>query len=669
MSAAPAGSAPPLASSFSGAPPRRASLWGSERFLLGLLVLLSSLPYINILWNGFVYDDDIQVLKNPYIRDFSHLNAIFTTTVWSYAGGARGVTNYYRPLMTLTYLFCHKVFGYHPFGFHLASIALNTAVVCLLFIVTQRIFQNRALAFVAAALFALHPIHTEAVDWIAAVTDLELAFFFLLSFWFFLRLEGARGRQLVLLECGMAVSFILALLSKEPAAVLPFLAIFYEHACREDRNLTSWPQKLARYGALWLILAGYLALRVRLFGFAPSVSRPHMPLNAVAFSAVALVGQYVEKMLWPVRLSAYYVFPQDLAGLLPYILAGCAALIACALLMIYFWKKERKVWFGFVWFFLALAPVLNARWMPPNVFAERYLYLPSIGLCWVGAWACLRAWRRAESTRGVVWRRGIMTAAVIVAALCAARIVTRNPVWKNDLTFYIQTLAASPGAADMRNNLGMYYWAHADLKDAGEQWEMALAEQPSSTYLLDNMGLLRIRQKRFAEAVVFFERALALTPTDADAHTGLGEAYQKMGRRDQAERELTEAVKLAPLDVRPLVRLGELYFDEGKYSQAEEEFKASIRALPTLRGWFGLGLVHWVEGERAGAEQAFKTALRLDPVDSRPYFMLGLLYGSENRTAEAIREYEKGLKIDPENQTALAALAKLKSQASTPAHP
>ncbi|HET7101436.1 MAG TPA: tetratricopeptide repeat protein, partial [Terriglobia bacterium] len=364
-----------------------------------------------------------------------------------------------------------------------------------------------------------------------------------------------------------------------------------------------------------------------------------------------------------------YVFPQDLAGLLPYVLAGCAALIAGALLIAYFWKKERRVCFGFVWFFLALAPVLNARWMPPNVFAERYLYLPSAGFCWVVAWACLRAWRRAESTTGVVWRRGIMTAAVIVAALFAARIVTRNPVWKDDLTFYTQTLAASPGATDLRNNLGMYYWNRGDLKNAGKQWEMALAEQPSSTLLLDNMGLLRIRQKRFAEAVVFFERSLALTPQDADAHTGLGEAYQKMGRRDQAERELTEAVKLAPLDVRPLVRLGELYFDEGKYSQAEEEFKASIRALPTLRGWFGLGLVHWVEGQPARAEQTFKAAMRLDAEDSRPYFMLGLLYGSESRTAEAIREYEMGLKIDPANQTALAALAKLKNQTSDPSHP
>lgn len=262
-----------------------------------------------------------------------------------------------------------------------------------------------------------------------------------------------------------------------------------------------------------------------------------------------------------------------------------------------------------------------------------------------------------------------MAAAGVLAALLITRIVTRNPVWKNDLTFYTQTLAASPGAADMRNNLGMYYWAHADLKDAGEQWERALAEQPSSTYLLDNMGLLRIRQKRFEEAVVFFERALALTPRDADAHTGLGEAYQKMGLKDQAERQLTEAVKLAPLDVRPLVRLGELYFDEGKYGQAEEEFKASIRALPTLRGWFGLGLVHWVKGDRAGAERAFETARQLDPGDSRPYFMLGLLYGSENRTADAIHEYEKGLKINPDNKTALAALAKLKKTASNPSHP
>jgi len=644
------------------------SIWRSDRFLIALLALISLLPYVNTLWNGFVYDDDTQVLKNPYIRDFSHLKAIFTTTVWSYAGGVRGSTNYYRPVMDLTYIFCHKIFGYQPWGFHLTSLIFNAAVVCLLFIVTRRIFQSRAVAFGAAALFALHPVHTEAVDWIAAVTDLELAFFFLLAFWFFLRLEETGGRKNGLMQLGIIASFGLALLSKEPAVTLPFLATFYEHACRSDRLQTPLSLKMRRYAALWLLLIAYLLLRIRVLGaFTPVPSARQMSADAVIFSAIALAGHYLEKMIWPFHLCAFYVFPNAFATLLPRIIAGCAALIVCAGIMIYFWNRERAVCFGFTWFFVTLAPVLNARWMPTNAFAERYLYLPSVGLCWVGAWLGWRLWRAAKATQA--WRQAFAAGACAVAIVLIVRIVTRNPVWKNDLIFYTETLKASPGAADMRNNLGMYYWDRQNLEAAGREWEQALQIEPRATYILDNLGLLRIKQKRYEEAVVYFQRSLDITLKDADAHTGLGEAYAKMGLRQKAESELLTAVALAPLDVRPLVHLGELYFDEGKYDLAEKEFLASIRALPTLRGYFGLGLIHWVRGDRAGAEQAFKTALRLDPSDGRPYFMLGLLYGSMGRTADAIREYEAGLKVDPTNHTALVALAKLKGQATASKSP
>jgi tetratricopeptide (TPR) repeat protein len=635
--------------------------WRSDRFLTGFLVLFSLLPYVNTLWNGFVYDDDIQVLKNPYIRDFSHLKAIFVTTVWSYAGGVQGSTNYYRPVMDLTYLFCHKIFGYQPWGFHLTSLIFHAAVVCLLFIVTRRIFQSTPVAFGSAALFALHPIHTEAVDWIAAVTDLELAFFFLLAFWFFLRLRETEARESGIMQLGMIVSFGLALLSKEPAVTLPFLATFYEHALGPDRFQTRFSLKVRRYATLWLLLIAYLILRIAALGaFTPVPSSRQMPADAVIFSAIALVGHYLEKMIWPFRLCAFYIFPNSFAILVPRIIAGSAALIVCIGIMFYFWNRERAVCFGFIWFFVTLAPVLNARWMPTNVFAERYLYLPSVGLCWVGAWLGWRLWGVAKEVRA--WRWALAAGGAALAILLIVRIVTRNSIWKNDLTFYTETLRASPRAAEMHNNLGMYYWDRQNLEAAGKEWEQALEIEPRATYILDNLGLLRVRQKRYEEAVVYFQRSLDIAPQDVDAHTGLGEAYAKMGLREKAETELRTAVALAPLDVRPLVHLGELYFDEAKYDLAEREFLASIRALPTLRGYFGLGLVHWVRGDRAAAEEAFKTALRLDPSDGRPYFMLGLLYGSMGRTADAIREYEAGLKVDPTNHVALAALAKLKGR-------
>ncbi|MGH9351744.1 MAG: tetratricopeptide repeat protein, partial [Terriglobia bacterium] len=617
----------------------------------------------NILLNGFVYDDDLQVLQNPYVRDLGHLKQIFTTTVWSFQGGAQGITNYYRPVMTLTYAFCHTLFGFRAAGFHLVSIVMNAAVVCLVFVVARRVFQDRALAFLAATLFALHPVHTEAVDWIAAVTDLEAAFFFLLAFWFFLSLRGATGKRWAVLQAAMLASYALALLSKESAAALPVIAAIYEHACREDRQHTSFLVKLRRYGALGWVLAAYLGVRIYFLGaFAPVAPRHDLGFNEVALSALALAGHYVEKMFWPVRLCAAYVFPASLGALLPRILAGLAVTAVCVLLMAYFWKRERRVFFGLAWFFVTLAPVLNIRWMPDFAFAERYLYLPSVGFCWVLGWLGLKLWRKCAAV-DATWKRAAAALACVLAVLMVVRIVIRGRDWKNDLTFYKSTLKVAPDALIIRNDLGNYYWDQGDLADAQQQWEKAYQLQPNAAYVLDNLGLLRLRQKRYEEAAIFFERSLAVTPKDEGAHTGLGQAYSAMGVKQKAEQELLAAIMLAPLDVRPRVSLGELYFDEGRYAEAAIQFQASNRSLPTTRACYGLGLAEWMRGNRAGAEIAFKTALRIDPSGARPHFMLGLFYGATGRLAEAIQEYQTGLQRAPGNQKALAALAKLQEQA------
>ncbi|MGH9405398.1 MAG: tetratricopeptide repeat protein [Terriglobia bacterium] len=631
----------------------------SDRMLIGVLALLAVVPYLNIAGNGFVYDDEIQVLRNPFVRDLHHLRAIFTTTVWAFQGGAQGVTNYYRPVMALTYAICHEIFGFRALGFHLTSIAFHAGVVCLLYAVTKRLFGDRTLAFLASALFAVHPIHTEAVDWIAAITDLEATFFFLLAFWFFLRMEDTPAGRRPLLSSLMLLSFGLALLSKESAATLPLIAAIYEHTCRGDRRETPVGEKIRRYGALWLLLIAYLVIRTRVLGaFAPVVTQARMAPAAVVLSALALAGRYVEKMFWPVHLSAAYVFPQELAALLPRILAGLGIAAACVLIILYFWARDRRLFFACAWFFVTLAPVLNVRWMPDFAFAERYAYLPSVGFCWVVCRLGLEFARKRGVARPAA-RRAAAAAACLVAALMIARIALRNRDWKNDFTFYTATLKASPSAVTIRNDFGNYYWLRGDLAAAGDQWQDAYQVNPNATYVLDNLGLLRLRQKRYGEAAVYFRRALGVSDRDENAHDGLGDVYQALGRRREAEQELLTAIQQAPLDVRPRVSLGELCFDEGRYTAAVAQFNAANRLLPTARAYYGLGLTEWTEGDSAKAEDAFRRAQRQEPRSGRPYFMLGLFYGATGRIPEAITAYETGLRFDPGDEKARAALVQL----------
>ena len=206
----------------------------SPAWLLALLLLLAILPYANTLQNGFVYDDNNEVLTNPYIRSFAHVGDIFSTRILAHLG-ARGATNYYRPISIFGFLICYKLFGLLPYGFHLANLLLHALIVCVLFGLTQRLFQDQWLAFAAAAIFALHPIHTESVAWVSGVTDLDLAVFYLGTFWFFLASARPQGARSEWMQLGMVGSFILALLSKEQAVTLPLTAMIYEHFYRGDR--------------------------------------------------------------------------------------------------------------------------------------------------------------------------------------------------------------------------------------------------------------------------------------------------------------------------------------------------------------------------------------------------------------------------------------------------
>jgi protein O-mannosyl-transferase len=642
------------------APPAPAWRW-SQAALIAALALLAALPYLNTLSNGFVWDDSTQVLTNPYIRNLHHFREIFTTTVWSYRGGAEAATAYYRPLMTLLYLACFQLFGPVASVFHLANVLLNALVVIALFKVTERMFQRRGLAFAAAAMFALHPIHSEAVDWIAAVTDLELAFFYLITFWFFLTLPVnhlGRARKKLLAQLGMTAGYVMALLSKETAVTLPLLATLYEHLYRDDRSETSWSQKLSRYGAMWALAVVYLTFRVHFLTLVKTAR--FIQSEDVPLSAVGLVGQYVWKFLWPVRLSAFYVFPDNsLWDLFARVPGGLVAIVFLAILFWILWGRARRVSFGVLWFVVTLAPVLNPRWMPANVVSERYLYLPSVGLCWVMAWAAVSLFDWLAGRRAAL--RWVLAAALtVLALLCVIRIFTRNRDWHDELTFFTRTVAASPNSVQMLIDLGQVYFNRGDLKSAEREWLQARKIAPDYPILLDGLGALYTRQHRYDDATDALQRCIQQSPEDVEAHVNLGQAYAQMGQVQPAEKELRTAVDLAPLNVHARTMLGEYYFARGRYRDAAEQFGRSIDSIPTSKAYLGEGLASLQMGEPEQAERDFKKAAAVDPNDSRPHFVLGYFYGEMGRTNEAIKEYNIGFKIDPDNQDAHTAFQKLK---------
>lgn len=632
-------------------------------WLIVILLLLGVVPYTNTLQNGFVYDDNNEVLTNPYVRSFAHLGDIFSTRILAHLG-ARGATNYYRPVSILGFLLCYKLFGLLPYGFHLVNLVLHALMVCLLFGLTKRLFHDVWLGFAAAALFALHPIHTESVAWVSAVTDLELAVFYLLTFWFFLGSAKPNGERSELAQLGMAGSFVLTVLSKEQAVTLPLLAMVYEHFYRGDRATTTWSQKVARYGVLWLLVVAYVLFRIRFFGaFAPILLTRQVTWSEAVLSSVPLVGQYLWKMVWPVHLSAYYAFHKSVTLLDPRVLAGAVALGLCGVAFWALWKHARRVSFGLVWFFITLAPVLNARWLGPNVFTERYLYLPSVGLCWVAAWGILRIWTKA-SRRALAWRVAFGMVLGVIGVLAIVRIVTRNRDWRDEVTYYRVALAAEPEASSLRLNLGAVYWNHMQPDAAEREWREALKSSPNSVLLLNNLGLVSMRKKQYGEATDYFERSMRLRPNYTDAHLNLGRLYEQIGKIPEAEIQLGAAVALAPLSVQARNELGNLYLTSGRWREAEAQFQESLASIANPAAYDAIGDINVRLARRDLAEQAYRRALVLDDLDSHAHFGLAGILETTGCPEEAVRHYQAGLNVDPLNPEAQAALKRLTANSS-----
>lgn len=629
----------------------------SEGVLVGLLILVSVAVYANTLGNGFVYDDKQQILENAYLTDWRYIPQIFGTTVWSFVGEA-GTTNYYRPLMTFSYLLLWQAFGELPYGFHLLNLLVHAGVVWMVFLAGRRIFADSRVGWVAALLFAVHPVHTEAVSWIASLPDLQSAFFILLCLWLLADPAPRNWPRLL----AILASFLLALLSKEPAIMLAPLAIAFEHGVGAPREPPGLAPRIARYAPLCALALAYLLLRIALFGkIAPVLQRATLSWPDAIYSAFALTVDYARLLVFPAHLSAFHVFHASHALTEPLVLAGILIVSLGFAAILFFRKRAPAAAFSLLWTGVTLAPVLNARWMASNVLAERYLFLPSVGFCWIVAWGGVWLWDWAAlHPRFTRWLRPAL--AVLLCALSAlgcARIISRNAVWRDDFTLYTDTLRSNPEAHVIRHNLGAVYFENSDYSRAQREWEAALSGKPDNVVTMNSLGMLYARQGRPADAEAMYLRAIAAKPLWGPPHAGYGLLLQKAADMPRALAELQTAVRLSPLN--PFVRryYGEALLQTGDLLGAEFQLEKAVELQPSLEALRSLAQVYLLRNRKDKTEAVLRRTTTAYPYDSHARFELGELLETAGQYQEAAKEYEAGLLTDPGNATAKAALKRI----------
>lgn len=628
-----------------------------EKIIVITLFICAIACYANTLTNAFVYDDDQQILQNPYVKSWNYLPEIFTTNVWSFVGAA-GSTNYYRPLMTLTYLVLWKSFGQLPFGFHLFNIFLNALVVVGVYYTGRDLFKDRGVGAVAAFLFAVHPIHTETVCWIAAVPDLEATLLLLIAFRAYTKVTSlGQWRQLL-----VVFPLLLALLAKEPALMLAPLLVLYEHFVRDDRRETSLPTKFGRYAPVCLAGSGYLLCRIVLLGkLAPVLQHPQVTWPQAIYSGFALIAQYTKLLLWPSRLSTFHVFHANNSLTQPAVMVGMAIVAAVLLFIGVFYKKYPVLVFSLVWIGFTLGPVLNSRWMAANVLAERYLFLPSVGFCWIAGWCVKRVWDNlsAKESWQVPAKVAFVSIVMGIFLLATAKTFARNTDWRDNITLYSRTLLTDPDSFVMHLNLGTAYYANRNFSGAEKELDQALVLRPDSVNVLNALGCLYLEQGRLEESQQALEKAIALKPLWSDAHFNFGRLLLKLDRREEALKEFRKAVEVGPLNSAARLFLAKMLDEDGQTKEAEVEFRKSLEFAPTLEAEHGLIDILLRNGRDAEAETRMRVWLKGYPFDGEIHLKLANVLEAKDNRQEALQEYQEVLQTDPNNADAREAIQRL----------
>jgi len=612
-----------------------------------LLCILAIAAYANTISNGFVWDDHEQVVMNSSLQPGTPFLHLLAAHIWGFTRkGVGEQVNYYRPMQMVTYRLTADLFGFDARAFHAVNLAFHVIVVLIALALFYTLTGRKSLAFAAAALFAVHPIHAEAVDWIAALPDIGCTAFFLLALLFFVLARGQTSpprpiepprRVHHLFFAASYAAFATALLWKETAIVLPLIVMAYVFCLAEDtapvRRIGDALKVSLPY---WCILGLYLLLRLRVLGFIVTRQRNWI-LSRFEFglTALNLTSAYCWKLLAPVHFNAYYVFvpvrtlqdPRAIMAILFLILAGGA--------IVYWLRRAPFASFAALWVFITLIPVLNVYAVGRNVFAERYLYLPSVGFCFLMVLvAALVA--RALPVRFRSFAAALALAAVLL--LLAAQTIARNLVWKDDSTLFTRTLESSPNAPFVQN--------------------MVAAVQPNNAVGQD------AAESHYLQAISLAESEAPPNRLEmAIAGEGLASIYAARGDFDRALRALAQVRVADPEDPEVDGEEGLILTQAGRWTQAEAALRRAVAISPNDANVLNaLGLIAWQhDGHLDEAAAYFSRALDVhteaDDFNASLHSNLGAVYGQKERFPDAIAEFKIAVQISPNDPEYLTNLA------------
>jgi tetratricopeptide (TPR) repeat protein len=487
-----------------------------------LIVLAAVVVYSNSLWNGFALDDVPLVRDNPQIESRADLPRLLLSPYWPREGEASGL---YRPLTIISYALNRALAGGSPVWYHAGNVALHALASLLAWYAASRAGLQRGAALLAALLFAVHPLHTEAVANIVGRAEL-LAAVCVLAAWLLhtKAIDSATAGAGTGWSAASGFCYLLGLLSKENAILAPLLFLL-DDRLRGGRRVRPY----VAYGAA---LAIGLVLRTMALGGLRGAENIAFIDNPPAFYGVGVrlataawvQVKYAWLFVWPSKLSSDYSYdaiPNVQEALDPRLWAGLLWPVALAALAIWGCKHSRPVALGTAVWILFMIPGSNLLFPAGTLMAERLSYLPSLGGCLLIGWLAHVTASRVRSTDGLVI--GVSLAILIALSL---RTMWRNPVWKDNSTLALHDVRIMPRSAKLHAGAGIVLHDRGETADAEAAYRSALEIYPDYAQIHYNLGELLQRQSRSSEAVEHLIRAATLSPHNPRPFKALERLYR-----------------------------------------------------------------------------------------------------------------------------------------------
>ena len=616
-----------------------------------VLALVTLIAFERMRLHDFIDFDALDYVENEYIQH----GLTFDNIVWAFT--TPHAANWH-PLTWISHMLDWQFFGSEPGWHHLHSVFIHIANTLVLFFVLNSMTGTFWRSFFVAAVFALHPLHVESVAWVSERKDVLSGFFWMLTLAAYIRYVE---RPKVGTYIPVLASLCLGLMAKPMLVTLPFVLLLLDYwplhrfSLQSKTNHAAMPvyRLIAEKVPLFIMVAISSVVTFAVQQGAGAVQMgPGWPLNVRLNNALAAYAGYIGKTIYPSNLAVFYPHPGSSPGMWQPIVCGLL-LVAVSAGVIYAAHRYRYLIVGWLWFIGTLIPVIGLVQVGSQAMADRYTYLPSIGIFIIVAWGaeqlCCK-WRYLRVMSSVAG--GV----ILVVLLICTRVQVN--LWQNSISLFVHTVNVTEDNYVIHNNLGTVLVGKNQLPDAVNHYQKALQANPDYARAHYNLGVVLQSESKLTEATERFSRAIELDPEFAKAHNWLGMMLYSQGKVKDAIRHYLEALRIEPNHARAHNNLGNALREQGKVDEAIEQFRLAVQYEPdTYEIRTNLADILKSQGELAEAIRHYKEALRIKPNLSQVHNELGNIYHSRGELRSAVEHWTETVNMESDSLGALNNLA------------